>query len=127
MKQQEIDKLAEAIGNAVTPKWFEISNRLNIVGENVSYAAKAMTEAAARFKPEPSAPKVAPPKFCTNCRHARPTGLIFKSYKYAKCARPNSTEGGRLVTGDDGFYCSTERDGLSDHMCGKRGQWFEPR
>lgn len=71
--------------------------------------------------------------FCKDCRFAVAEGLIFKRWKFSKCAKTvQPTPDDYFLVGgisrkkiEPEFYCATARK--FDDMCGPDAAWFEPR
>ena len=77
-----------------------------------------------------------PKRFCVNCKHCVPSGLLFKSIKKAWCHHPYAHAPAPefdLVTGKAIpkrkvmiYRCEDERTGSEPLWCGKSGRFYTP-
>jgi hypothetical protein len=66
-----------------------------------------------------------PVRYCKDCKWSLPRGLIFKSYKFAKCSNPAANRDGDVFVypGAPGTYCSIARQ----FLCGRDGEFWESK
>jgi hypothetical protein len=127
MKKEDISNIAVAVSDSQQGHWDAVHGRMEGMLVSLNTIVNQGAKLLQRTEPATVAPRG---RLCADCAHCRPRRhfFVFKSYQFAKCARPSSTEEGMLVSGEGGYYCSTERSNLNDSpkWCGREGRFFVP-